>query len=349
MMETQQPKTMRVRDFDYHLPQSLIAQAPIEPRDHARMLVVHRKENFVEHKHFYDLPQYLRPGDALARNISRVIPARLFGQRLTTGAKVEFMLLRRHNTTDWQALSKPAKRVVAGERFAFSPKLAATILACGADGLRELRFEYDGVFEELLDAVGSMPLPPYIHAPLQNRERYQTVYAKDPGSAAAPTAGLHFTPALLDQIATLPVAVVSMCLHVGLGTFRPVSVENIQDHHMHHEFYALDDASAQTLNRTRQSGGRIFGVGTTSCRILETCSNADGVFSAQCGETDIFIHPGYAFHGVDALITNFHLPQSTLLMLVSAMMGRQRALEIYQLAIDQGYRFFSFGDAMLIL
>ncbi|MCL2434437.1 MAG: tRNA preQ1(34) S-adenosylmethionine ribosyltransferase-isomerase QueA [Clostridia bacterium] len=344
---------MTLDDFNYNLPPGHIAQTPIEPRDAARLMVVRRDSDVIEHRHFYDLPLYLTEKDVLARNDSRVLPARLFGTRLTTGARVEFMLVKRLSALKWQALCKPAKRVKIGERFEFSPALTARIDTEMDEGLREITFECAGVFEEALAACGTVPLPPYIHAELQDKNRYQTVYAKADGSAAAPTAGLHFTPQLLQKIEEQGTKIATITLHVGLDTFRPVAAHNISEHKMHAEHYFLDDAAAQSLNYCRENGGRIVSVGTTSCRVLETCASDTGLFEQQSGETSIFITPGYNFRGVDALITNFHLPKSTLLMLVSAFMGkengREKALAVYRTAIEEGYRFFSFGDAMLIL
>ncbi|MCL2433866.1 MAG: tRNA preQ1(34) S-adenosylmethionine ribosyltransferase-isomerase QueA [Clostridia bacterium] len=344
---------MTLDDFNYDLPPASIAQTPIEPRDAARMLVVRRGSSGakpeIEHRHFYDLPLFLTPNDVLARNDSRVLPARLFGTRVATGAKVEFMLVKRLSALQWQALCKPAKRVKTGEYFVFSPQLRAIINSEKNKGLRELTFECQGVFEEALAECGTVPLPPYIHEKLKDPSRYQTVYAKADGSAAAPTAGLHFTPELLSKIQEQGTNIATLTLHVGLGTFRPVAVQNINQHKMHAEYYHLDQAAADLLNSARNHGGRIIAVGTTTCRVLETCADANGRLAPQCGETSIFINPGYTFRGIDALITNFHLPKSTLLMLVSAFMGRERALEVYKLAVEEGYRFFSFGDCMLIL
>nr|MDD6335462.1 tRNA preQ1(34) S-adenosylmethionine ribosyltransferase-isomerase QueA [bacterium] len=342
-------KGLTLSDFQYDLPPELIAQTPIEPRDHARMLVVHRDSGLLEHRHFYDLPEYLHPQDCLARNESRVIPARLYATRQATGARVEFLLLRRIGGDEWETLCRPAKKARVGDTFDFTHGLTCRVTQEGEDGLRHIAFSYEGIFEQLLDKVGVMPLPPYIHAPLEDKQRYQTVYARVNGSAAAPTAGLHFTPELLSKIEGMGVATVPMLLHVGLGTFRPVAVENIDQHVMHREWYSLGEGAAARLNAVRQQGGRIIAVGTTSCRILETCADENNVLHAGTGETGIFIKPGYTFHGIDALITNFHLPGSTLLMLVSALLGRERTLEIYKIAVENRYRMFSFGDCMLIL
>lgn len=342
---------MKTSDFDYELPQELIAQTPMEPRDHSRLLVADVATRTRQHKHFYDILDDLRPGDALVLNETRVIPARLLGVKEETGAAVEVLLLRRENTTDWEALVRPGKRLKPGAVCSFGDGLLRCEILDTVEeiGGRRVRFHYDGVFEELLDKLGEMPLPPYIHEKLQDRERYQTVYAKAEGSAAAPTAGLHFTPELLCRIRDKGVTIVPVLLHVGLGTFRPVSEENVDDHVMHSELYQVTREAADTLNRIRQSGGRIVCVGTTSVRTLETVATEDGVIHPGSGDTAIFIKPGVRIKAVDALITNFHLPQSTLLMLVSTLMGREFALDTYREAVEQRYRFFSFGDAMLIV
>ena len=341
---------MKTSDFDYELPEELIAQTPVEPRDHSRLLVYHREDRSVEHKHFYDVVDYLRPGDALVINETRVIPARLLGVKEDTGVPVEVLLLRRLNATDWEALVHPGRRLKPGTRCSFGEGLlACEILGNVEDiGGRIVRFVYNGVFEEILDRLGEMPLPPYIHEKLQDPNRYQTVYAKQDGSAAAPTAGLHFTPELLDRIRQKGVTVVPVLLHVGLGTFRPVKVEDAEQHVMHSEFCRVTPEAAETLNRLRAAGGRIVCVGTTSVRTLESFSAPDGTVLSGAGDTAIFIYPGVKLKATDALITNFHLPQSTLLMLVSALMGREEALRVYRLAVEERYRFFSFGDAMLI-
>ena len=341
---------MRTADFDYELPERLIAQTPVEPRDHSRLLVVHRKDHSLEHRHFYDLPEYLHPGDALVINETRVIPARLLGVKEDTGVPVEVLLLRRENATDWEALVRPGRRLKPGSFCSFGEG----ILRCEVlenmteTGGRKVRFYYEGVFEELLDRLGEMPLPPYIHEKLTNPERYQTVYAKEEGSAAAPTAGLHFTPELLERVRQKGIEIVPVLLHVGLGTFRPVKVEDVETHVMHSEFCQVTPEAAARLNAIRQSGGRIVCVGTTSVRTLETMAAEDGRIQSGAGETQIFIYPGVRIKAVDALITNFHLPQSTLLMLVSAFLGREEALRIYRVAVENNYRFFSFGDAMFI-
>ena len=341
---------MKTSDFDYVLPEELIAQTPMEPRDHSRLMVVHRRTGAIEHKHFYDLPQYLRPGDALVINETKVIPARLLGVKEDTGVPVEVLLLRRENATDWEALVRPGRRLKPGTTCVFGDGLLrCTVLENVAEtGGRLVRFQYEGVFEELLDRLGEMPLPPYIHEKLQDQSRYQTVYAKAEGSAAAPTAGLHFTPALLEQVRAMGVTVVPVLLHVGLGTFRPVKEEDVDKHVMHSEYYQVTREAADTLNRIRQAGGRLICVGTTSVRTIETVADDGGIIHPGAGETAIFIKPGVKIKAVDALITNFHLPQSTLLMLVSTFLGREQALAAYELAVKEKYRFFSFGDAMFI-
>ena len=341
---------MKTSDFDYVLPEELIAQTPMEPRDHSRLMVVHRGTGAIEHKHFYDLPQYLRPGDALVINETKVIPARLLGVKEDTGVPVEVLLLRRENATDWEALVRPGRRLKPGATCVFGDGLlrCAVLENVAETGGRLVRFQYEGVFEELLDRLGEMPLPPYIHEKLQDQSRYQTVYAKAEGSAAAPTAGLHFTPALLEQVRAMGVTVVPVLLHVGLGTFRPAKEEDVDKHVMHSEYYQVTREAADTLNRIRQAGGRLICVGTTSVRTIETVADDGGIIHPGAGETAIFIKPGVKIKAVDALITNFHLPQSTLLMLVSTFLGREQALAAYELAVKEKYRFFSFGDAMFI-
>jgi len=341
---------MRTADFDYYLPEELIAQTPVEPRDHSRLMVVHRDDGTREHKHFYDIIDYLNPGDALVINETKVIPARLLGVKEDTGVPVEILLLRRENATDWEALVKPGRRLKPGAVCVFGDGLLKCEIMSSVPeiGGRIVRFMYDGVFEEILDKLGEMPLPPYIHEKLQDRTRYQTVYAKNEGSAAAPTAGLHFTPELLEKVKAKGVTVVPVTLHVGLGTFRPVTVEDVDTHVMHSEYYQVTAEAADTLNAIRANGGRIICVGTTSVRTLETVATEDGVIHAGAGDTAIFIYPGKKIKAVDALITNFHLPQSTLLMLVSTFMGRETALDVYREAVEERYRFFSFGDAMFI-
>ena len=341
---------MKTSDFDYELPQELIAQTPVEPRDHSRLLVYHRANGAVEHRHFYDVVDYLSPKDALVINETRVIPARLLGIKEETGIPVEVLLLRRQNATDWEALVRPGRRLKPGSRCSFGDgALRCEVLDTVSEtGGRLVRFSYEGVFEELLERLGEMPLPPYIHEKLADASRYQTVYAKQEGSAAAPTAGLHFTPELLSRIREKGVTVVPVLLHVGLGTFRPVKEEDLDHHVMHSEFCQVTPEAADTLNRVRQQGGRIVCVGTTSVRTLETMADEAGLIHPGAGETAIFIRPGVPLRATDALITNFHLPQSTLLMLVSAMMGREETLRVYREAVEERYRFFSFGDAMMI-
>ena len=341
---------MKTADFDYDLPEELIAQTPVEPRDHSRLLIYRRKDRSIEHKHFYDIIDELHPGDALVINETKVIPARLLGEKEDTGVPVEVLLLRRHNTTEWEALVRPGRRLKPGTRCVFGDgRLRCEILGNVEEtGGRTVRFIYEGVFEEILDQLGEMPLPPYIHEKLKDQGRYQTVYAKQEGSAAAPTAGLHFTPELLQRIKDKGVTIVPVLLHVGLGTFRPVKVEDAEKHVMHSEYCEVTPEAADTLNRIRQAGGRIVCVGTTSVRTLETRTTDDGVVHPGAGDTAIFIYPGVKIKAVDALITNFHLPQSTLLMLVSAFMGREEALCVYREAVKERYRFFSFGDAMFI-
>ncbi len=341
---------MKTSDFNYDLPEELIAQTPVEPRDHSRLLVYHRSSGQIEHKHFYDIIDYLNPGDALVINETKVIPARLLGIKEDTGVPVEVLLLRRRTATDWEALVRPGRRLRPGTFCSFGDGLLRCEVLDNVEdiGGRIVRFHCDGVFEEVLDRLGEMPLPPYIHEKLQDASRYQTVYAKEEGSAAAPTAGLHFTPELLDRIRAKGITVVPVLLHVGLGTFRPVKVENAEEHVMHSEFCQVTPEAAETLNRIRAAGGRIVCVGTTSVRTLETMATEDGIIHPGARDTAIFIYPGVKIKAVDALITNFHLPQSTLLMLVSALTGRDEALEVYRQAVQERYRFFSFGDAMFI-
>ncbi len=341
---------MNTSDFMYDLPERLIAQTPVEPRDSSRLMVCRREGGQVEHRIFHDVTEYLNAGDVLVINETRVIPARLYGVKEDTGGAIEFLLLKRHDINTWQVILKPGRRAKPGARFAFGEgRLRAEVLSVDEGGMRTVRFEYDGVFEEILDELGEMPLPPYIHERLEDRERYQTVYAREEGSAAAPTAGLHFTPELLERIRQKGIDIVPVLLHVGLGTFRPVKEEHIEDHEMHTEHWEITPESASRINAARANGGRIVCVGTTSVRTLESASTDDGVVHAGSGDTGIFIYPGYHYKAVDALITNFHLPGSTLLMLVSAFMGREHALAVYKEAVEKEYRFFSFGDAMLII
>lgn len=338
---------MLLSDFHYELPADRIAQQPLSPRDHSRLLVLDRQTGDITHRHFYHVPDYLEPGDTLVFNNTRVIPARLLGVRADTGGKVEVFLLNRLNDTDWETLVKPGKRARPGMKITFGPDLSCQILDNTDFGGRVVRFEFDGVFESILDRLGETPLPPYIHERLADSERYQTVYSKEKGSAAAPTAGLHFTDSLLADIAAKGVNLAFVTLHVGLGTFRPVSVENITDHNMHREYYSVSPETADVINKTKEAGKKVVAVGTTSVRTLET-AGADGKVKPGSGYTNIFIYPGYHFRVIDALITNFHLPESTLLMLISAFAGRDLVLQAYETAIQEEYRFFSFGDAMLI-
>ena len=339
---------MKKADFNFDLPQELIAQTPLQQRDASRLMCLDRFSGEIEHRHFYELPVLLQPGDCLVMNDSRVIPARLFGVR-PTGGSVEVVLLRDLGNSEWECLTRPGRKTPVGTHISFGDgELSAEVVGAEADGNKILRFTYEGIFLEVLDRLGQMPLPPYIKTQLQDRERYQTVYAKDPGSAAAPTAGLHFTPELLSTLKDMGVKLCWITLHVGLGTFRPVKEENIEDHPMHAEYCIISKETAETVNRTRQNGGRIIAVGTTSCRTLESFAEDDGTLSARSGWTDIFIYPGYRFRAIDALITNFHLPESTLIMLVSALAGRENVLNAYRIAVEEHYRFFSFGDAMFI-
>lgn len=337
---------MLVTDFDYDLPQELIAQHPMEPRDHSRLLVVDKKTGEIEHKHFYDLVNYLKPGDVLVFNDTRVIPARMHGTK-DTGAHVEVFLLTRRDATDWEVLVRPGKKLQVGAKINFSDELSCEVIEHTDFGGRVVRFKYDGIFEEILDRLGETPLPPYITAPLEDKERYQTVYNRERGSAAAPTAGLHFTKELLQKIKEIGCEEVFVTLHVGLGTFRPVSEAKIEDHKMHKEFYTVSQEAADAVNKAKAEGRRIIAVGTTAVRTLEA-AGADGQLHAGSSWTNIFIYPGYKFRLVDDLVTNFHLPQSTLLMLVSTLSTREIMLRTYKKAVEEKYRFFSFGDAMFI-
>lgn len=340
---------MNKSDFYYELPKELIAQTPIEPRDRSRLLVYDRTTDAVSHRHFYDLPDILKSGDLLVINNTRVLPARITGVKDGTGANISFLLNKRIATDTWETVCRPAKRAKLGTKLTFSPKMRGEIVACGDDGERTLKFEYDGVFEQILYEVGQMPLPHYIHGELEDKERYQTVYAKQNGSAAAPTAGLHFTDELLDRLKASGVEIVEVLLHVGLGTFLPVKTDELENHKMHSEYYCLSDEAADKINAAKKAGRRVIAVGTTSVRVLESCANPDGTVNAGSGYTSIFIYPPYKFKAVDALITNFHLPESTLIMLVSAFVGREKTLELYKTAVNEKYRFFSFGDATLLL
>lgn len=339
---------MKTSDFDFQLPEELIAQTPLERRDASRLLTLDRESGAVGHHHFYDLPRFLRPGDCLVLNDSRVLPARLIGHRPTGGA-CEVLLLVDKSGDLWECLVRPGRKLKPGAQVIFGDgQLTATVEEELNDGKRAVRFHYQGIFLEILEQLGRMPLPPYIKAELQNQERYQTVYSKVVGSAAAPTAGLHFTPELLEQVREMGVKVCYVTLHVGLGTFRPVKAEEITDHEMHSEFCKISQETADIINETKRNGGRVICVGTTSCRTVESFAAEDGTMSERSGWTSIFIYPGYKFKVLDALITNFHLPQSTLIMLVSALAGREHVLAAYEEAVREKYRFFSFGDAMFI-
>ena len=339
---------MNKSDFDFYLPEELIAQTPLEKRDNSRLLHLDKNTGKIEHKHFYDIKQYVHPGDCLVLNDSRVLPARLIGTRPTGGA-VELVLLKDLGDNCWECLSRPGRKTKPGQELIFgNGELTAVVQDLTQGGNRIVKFNYKGIFLEILERLGKMPLPPYIKEELQDSERYQTVYSKELGSAAAPTAGLHFTKELLSEIEDMGVSICCVTLHVGLGTFRPVKAENIEDHDMHSEFCIIPEDTAKTVNDTKKAGGRVIAVGTTSCRTLESFTTDDGVLQATSGWTNIFIYPGYKFKCIDALITNFHLPESTLIMLVSALAGREHILNAYKTAVNEKYRFFSFGDAMFI-
>ena len=340
---------MLLSDFDYFLPEELIAQYPFEPRDHSRLLILDKNTGTIAHQHFYDLPDYLRAGDTLVFNDTRVIPARLIGTKAETGGKVEVFLLNRKSGTDWEVLVKPGKKARSGVIITFSDELSCEILDYTDFGGRLVRFQFNGVFEEILDKLGQTPLPPYIKEELADKERYQTVYARERGSAAAPTAGLHFTKELMNRIQEKGVHLAFVTLHIGLGTFRPVNTDNITDHVMHREYYSVSPETAQLINNTKEQGGRVIAIGTTAIRTLETATDNHGTLLAKSGWTEIFIYPGYKFKLIDAMVTNFHLPKSTLLMLISALAGREHVLSAYEVAVAEHYRFFSFGDAMLII
>jgi len=342
-------ESMKVSDFDYYLPEELIAQTPLEKRDSSRLLVLDKKTGEIEHKRFYDIIDYLNKGDTLVLNDTKVLPARLIGVKEETNAVIEILLLKNIEGDKWECLVKPARRIKEGTIVSFGDgKLKAKCCGVFDEGIRHFELIYSGIFLEILEDLGTMPLPPYIHEKLEDQSRYQTVYAKEVGSAAAPTAGLHFTQELLDKIKAKGINIVYVTLHVGLGTFRPVAVENIEEHEMHSEFYTMSSEVAEILNNTRKDGGRIISVGTTSTRTLETIMGLYGEFRGCSGWTNIFIYPGYKFKGIDALITNFHLPKSTLVMLVSTLAGRENILNAYKVAVEEKYRFFSFGDAMFI-
>lgn len=340
---------MKTHDFYYELPEELIAQTPLQQRDASRLMVLNRVTGEIQHKHFYDIIDYLRPGDCLVLNDSRVLPARLLGHRPTGGA-VEVLLLRDLGDKKWECLCKPGKKMREGDTVSFGDgELTATVCQVQEDGNRIVEFHYEGIFLEVLERLGKMPLPPYIKAELKDQERYQTVYSREVGSAAAPTAGLHFTQELLETIREKGIKTAFVTLHVGLGTFRPVKAEEVTEHHMHSELCMMNEETAAILNETKAAGGRVICVGTTSCRTLESLVNEDGSFSAKSKWTDIFIYPGYKFKAMDGLVTNFHLPESTLVMLVSAFAGREHVLNAYKIAVENRYRFFSFGDAMLLI
>ena len=339
---------MKVSDFNYDLPQELIAQVPIKKRDESRLMVLNRKDHTIEHKTFKDIIDYLEPGDCLVRNNTKVMPARIYGRK-ETGAKVEFLLLNNIEGDIWETIVRPGNKLHVGARVIFGDGiLKAEILETMPGGTRKVKFEYDGIFNEILDKIGLMPLPPYIHEELKDRDRYQTVYAKYDGSAAAPTAGLHFTSELLRKIEEKGVDIANVTLHVGIGTFRPVKEENVEEHDMHTEHFYIKGEDVEKINKAKRNGKRVIAVGTTSCRVLESIADENGMVKETEGDTSIFIYPGYKFKCLDGLITNFHLPQSTLLMLVSALAGKEFILEAYNVAVKEKYRFFSFGDAMFI-
>ncbi|MBQ5868857.1 MAG: tRNA preQ1(34) S-adenosylmethionine ribosyltransferase-isomerase QueA [Lachnospiraceae bacterium] len=340
---------MNVSDFYFDLPEELIAQDPLEDRASSRLLVLDKESGNVKHRHFRDVLKYLKKGDCLVLNDTKVIPARLFGTKVGTDAKIEVLLLKRKSDNVWETLVKPGKKMCEGAEVSFGDGLLkGKVVGVVDEGNRLIQFEYDGIFEEILDQLGQMPLPPYITHQLQDKNRYQTVYAKHDGSAAAPTAGLHFTKELLEEIEAMGVKIAHVTLHVGLGTFRPVKVETIEEHHMHSEFYIVEEEEAKKINDTKKEGGRVICVGTTSCRTLESATGEDGILKAGSGWTQIFIYPGYKFKILDCLITNFHLPESTLVMLVSALAGKERVMAAYEEAVKERYRFFSFGDAMFV-
>ncbi len=340
---------MKLEEFNYDLPERLIAQTPIEKRDESRLMVLHRDTGEIEHKHFYDLIEYLNPGDVLVLNDTKVLPARLYAHK-ETGAAVELVLINQVDMEHWKALVRPGRTALPGTKLLFeSDRLTAEVEAVVEEGMRLIKFNFEGNFFEILDEIGNMPLPPYIHEKLKDKDRYQPVYARENGSAAAPTAGLHFTPELLAKIEAKGVKIAKVLLHVGLGTFRPVKVENIEEHQMHAEFYQVTQETADIINSARQAGGRVIAVGTTSTRTLETVADENGVMKAETGWTKKFIYPGYKYKIVDSLVTNFHLPESTLLMLISAFATKEQIFKAYEEAIKEEYRFFSFGDAMLIL
>ncbi|MBQ2801367.1 MAG: tRNA preQ1(34) S-adenosylmethionine ribosyltransferase-isomerase QueA [Lachnospiraceae bacterium] len=341
---------MNVKDFDFYLPEEQIAQDPLENRSDSRLMVLNRESGEIEHKIFKDITGYLKKGDCLVINNTKVLPARLIGVKEETGAKIELLLLKRRENDIWETLVKPGRKARKGAKICFGEGiLTGEIIDEVEEGNRLIQFSYEGIFEEILDRLGQMPLPPYITHQLKDKNRYQTVYAKEEGSAAAPTAGLHFTKELLKEIEDMGVTIAHVTLHVGLGTFRPVKVENVLEHHMHSEFYCIEESEAKKINDTKNNGGRVIAVGTTSTRTLESATDENGILQAKSGNTEIFIYPGYKFKMIDGLITNFHLPQSTLLMLVSAFSTRENILHAYEEAVKEGYRFFSFGDAMFLI
>ena len=336
---------LKTSDFFYDLPEELIAQTPAEPRDSSRMLVYNRESDTISHEHFYDITNHLKKGDLLVINNTRVIPARIFGHIEGKQTTFEILLLKRLDYTHWEGIMRPARKARVGSVIKISDELSAVVEEVGEYGIRKIAFQFDGVFEDILSRVGNMPLPPYIHEVLEDKERYQTVYSKTDGSAAAPTAGLHFTPELMKKLEDMGVEIATVLLHIGLGTFRPVKAENILDHDMHTEYYEIDAVNAEKINKAKQEGRRVIAVGTTSVRTLESVADENGLVRECKGNTNIFIYPGYKFKTVDSLITNFHLPESTLIMLVSALLGREKTLEIYKKAVEEKYRFFSFGDS----
>ena len=339
---------MKKSDFFYELPEELIAQYPVEPRDSSRLLVYDRSKKTIQHKHFYDIINFLREDDVLVINNTKVLPVRLYGNKEGTNGKIEFLLLKRLDLKTWEVVLKPGKKAKVGSKFVFGNELKATVVKIIEGGMRVVEFEYDGVFEDILNRIGEMPLPHYIKEQIKDKDRYNTVYAEYTGSAAAPTAGLHFTPELMQKLREKGVAFAEVLLHVGLGTFRPVKEDDILNHQMHSEYYEIDEKTAEFLNQAKKQGRRIIAVGTTSVRVLESCSDENGVLHAKTGETNIFIYPGYKFKVIDGLITNFHLPESTLIMLVSAFMGREETIAMYNEAVKEKYRFFSFGDSTFI-
>ena len=341
--------SLSTKDYYFDLPQEQIAQTPVYPRDTSRLFVLN-KDGSYDHKHFYDVIDYLEEGDVLVRNNTRVIPARIYGEKEGTGAKIEFLLLKRHSIDTWEIILRPAKRTKIGTRVVFGDgELVGEIIDVFENGNRLVKFHFDGVFEDILDRIGNMPLPPYITEKLEDKERYQTVYSKITGSCAAPTAGLHFTPELLKKIEEKGIIIADVLLHVGLGTFRPVSTDNIKEHTMHSEYYSISQETVDIINNAKKNGKRVITVGTTSTRVLETVATKHGELKEDAGDTDIFIYPGYEFKVIDGIITNFHLPESTLIMMISALRGRETILDAYKCAVEEKYRFFSFGDAMMIL